>query len=179
MANKFFNYFLVAVNLIGFVFGIYFYLPQLLGTDFFLWLIVIDCPLQVFLFAVILFFESRHPLPDIVKFFNLVGLLKYGFWTVFVIFLYSDIFLKIDALGYGLRAFLHVGMAFEAVFLLGMFKPRIKSMVVVAILYLINDFSDYIFGTLPWIPEDYHLLLFMESVLASIFLPLYFYLRYK
>ncbi|MBN2014603.1 MAG: DUF1405 domain-containing protein [Candidatus Altiarchaeota archaeon] len=164
--------FLILLNFLGFLFGVYYYMPQLDETPQWLWLVVIDCPLYVLLFAIILLFELlSRPLPDVLKFITSVGLFKYGVWTVIVVLLHFDYFFSINPVVYGLILPMHVGMALESLVLLNLFRPTRSSTLLVALFFVLNDVSDYVYGTLPRIPETWVSLLFIESLLVSVLLP--------
>lgn len=172
--------FLIFLNFLGFLFGVYYYMPQLDETPQWMWLIVIDCPLQVLLFSIVLSFELlRRPLPDVLKFLNAVGLVKYGFWTIIVVLVHFNYFFSINPVVYGMILPMHVGMTLEAVLLLGLFRPTRSSTLLVVFFFVLNDVSDYVYGTLPRIPETWVHLLFIESLLVSILLPSIIYRSHR
>jgi len=173
LENKAIVLFLILINFLGFLFGIYYYMPQLGDTPQYMWLLVIDCPLYVVLFSIILPLELlERPLPDILKFITSVGLFKYGLWTVIVILLHFDFFFSINPLAYSLLLPMHVGMILESILLFSLFRSTTPSTLFVILFFILNDLSDYVIGTLPRIPETWVQLLFLESVIVSVILPL-------
>lgn len=167
---------LIIINFLGFVFGVYYYMPQLDETPTHLWLLVIDCPLYVLLFSVILLFRLlKDSLPEILKFITCVGLFKYGLWTMLVLLLYYGFFFSVDPI---LSSFLfvsHLFMAIESFLVLRLFHPTVYSTIAVIFFFVLNDVSDYFFGTLPQIPETYVQQLFFVSVAVSLLYPFFVY----
>ncbi len=180
LENRFIAFILILVNLVGFIYGVYYYMPQLDDTPKNVWLLVVDCPLYVILFSIVLFFELlKKPLPGILKFITATGLFKYGMWTVIVVILHFDLFFSAHPLEYSILLPLHLGMALESLLLLGLFRPNSDSTLFVISFFVLNDVSDYVFGTLPRIPETWVPLLFVESLVVSVVFPLglYFHVR--
>jgi uncharacterized membrane protein YpjA len=176
LSSRRFLLLLIAINLVGFIFGIYYYMPQLAVTPSYLWLLVIDCPLYVFLFALVLVcLLVRFRLQDVLIFAIFVGLIKYGLWTVLVILLHSSLFFSVDAAMYCFLLVSHVGMMAESVVLWGSFRPTVYNTAAVALFFLANDISDYVYGTLPTIPQTWVPALFVESLLVSVLIPLLAY----
>ena len=51
MSRSVLTWLLILANVAGFLFGLYYYQPQLLQTPVISWLLVLDCPLFVLLFG--------------------------------------------------------------------------------------------------------------------------------
>jgi uncharacterized membrane protein YpjA len=147
-------YLLIAVNLLGFFYGVYYYGDQLAQTAPALWLLVIDCPLQALLFAIVLFLAVSGKGSGFLTALTAAGSLKYGIWTMFVILFHGDYFLAGTlAVGYSLIFISHFGQFLEGLFLSGIKKASAGVMIAILLLYLLNDYSDYVWGTHPLIPE--------------------------
>jgi uncharacterized membrane protein YpjA len=166
--NKNFLILLSIINVAGFIFGIYYYYEQLSITPFYLWVFVIDCPLYVLLFALILLMKLRKKTSDMLNFFTSVGLIKYGIWTGLTIFLYRDFFFSIDPVLYSVIIPLHIGMILEGTILIPFEKPDVKIAFSSALWFLFNDYMDYFIGTMPLIPKTHKNFLMLESFLSSI-----------
>lgn len=169
--NPLLKWSLILANLAGFLFGLYYYWPQLSQTPLGYWLLVIDCPLFVLAFALLLVFDVRDP------FWNLlagVGLSKYGLWTVFVILYSWNQFMAWNPVMYPLLLFAHLGMAIESVFLLPRMKSGFDNLRAIP-LFLLMDYYDYFKGLHPWLPSGtpMHLVLYF-SIASSIVLPVLF-----
>ena len=147
-------YLLIAANILGFFYGVYYYGDQLAQTTPALWLLVIDCPLQALLFAIVLFLAVSGRGSGFLTALTAAGSLKYGIWTMFVILFYGDYFLAGTlALGYSLIFVSHFGQFLEGLFLSGIKKVSAGATMAILLLYLLNDYSDYAGGTHPLIPE--------------------------
>ncbi len=169
---------LAMINLAGFAYGIYYYSHQLSLTPFYLWIFTIDSPFPVLLFvAVAYFLYHGRNVPQWLLFLAVVGLIKYGFWTALVIFLFRDYFFGFAPFVYALNLPLHIGMIAEGLVLATMLKPRTADMLVVVAFFLLNDVLDYFFGTLPVIPGTYNDYLLAESIAASILIPAWLFLK--
>ena len=136
---------LVAVNLAGFLFGVYFYAWQLEQVDPALWLFLIDCPLYVLLFSFVLIQRLVGLQSDFFNYLVAVGLFKYGVWTLVAIAGYHWFFLNPASaiwLSNSILFLLHIGMAAEGLTFL--FK-KIEPWMVAAALgwFLFNDYVDY------------------------------------
>lgn len=160
---------LIIINIIGTIYGIYYYIPQLSSTPIWFWLLVVDCPLFTFLFALSLLLDIKS---EFFNFFTSVGLIKYGFWTVFTVWLMFEQFMKVDPIIYPILIFLHIGMTFEFIFLLSKLKISKLNFLTIPI-FLINDYSDYFLGTHPWLPSTSWLsLLTQVSFVSSLLIPI-------
>ncbi len=139
---------IIAANLLGIAYGIYFYSGQLMATNPLLWIFVIDCPLYV-IFAVLCFFRAvRSPL---FRFIASVGLIKYGAWTLFVLFFHSSYYLVPPFFMGTLLVLAHSGMVLESLAIMPK-KVNWKFLAVSIGWFLLNDALDYAFGLHPRIP---------------------------
>ncbi len=169
---------LAIINLIGFVYGIHYYSQQLSVTPMYLWVFTLDSPLPVLAFAFIAYlFYSGKKVPQWLLFLAIVGLVKYGFWTELVIFLFRDYFFAAAPVIYAMNLILHIGMIAEGAVLISRLNPKSSDMLVVLAFFLLNDILDYFFGTLPIIPGTYNDYLLIESVAASIAIPAVLFLK--
>jgi uncharacterized membrane protein YpjA len=164
-----FTWILILVNVAGFLFGMYYYWPQLSGTPVGYWLFVADCPLFVLFFALILLFDVRDNFWNV---FVSVGLLKYGLWTVFVILLSWNAFIAWNPVMYPLLLVAHLGMALEFVFLLPRMRPSFDAIRTIPI-FLLLDYFDYYKGLHPSLPTGTPLTTVIAfSVGSTLILPL-------
>lgn len=162
---------LLIINIAGFFFGIYYYVHQLSLTSPLLWIFVIDCPLYVVLFASVCLMLYRHrKVPSWFLLLVAVGLIKYGLWTVVVIFLYMDYLLGVNFVVNGAMPFLHAGMILEGILILPHLKAKAWHMLAVMGWFLLNDFSDYFLMTVPMLPPTHFTFLMWESLLATLIL---------
>jgi len=144
-------------NVGGVAYGIMFYWAQLNETPWYLLPLVPDSPtgpfLMVLVFALWWFRgQMRSPALELLAF---VSLLKYGVWTVLVFWLYRADFFAPDRapLTQTLLA-LHTAEAVQAgVLLKGMRLPRASFAALAGGWLALGDFSDYVLGTHPRLPQ--------------------------
>ena len=159
---------LLLVNLAGFAFGIWYYVPQLSVTSPLLWVFVIDCPLYVLLFAGVCVLRLKEKaVPRWFYYISAVGLIKYGFWTFLVVVLYWNVLFSSASALYSVLTPLHIGMILEGLVLVPRFRASLMQMLPVLGWFLLNDWLDYFFGTVPLRPPTYLNFLMWESFLVS------------
>lgn len=144
-------------NLGGVAYGIMFYWAQLNETPWYLIPLVPDSPTGPFLMVLVfaLWWFRGHRRSPTLELLAFVSLLKYGVWTVLVFWLYRADFFAPDraALTQTLLA-LHIAEAVEAgVLLKGMRLPRAPFAALAALWLALGDFSDYVLGTHPRLPQ--------------------------
>lgn len=171
-SNRKFLLFLIAINVFGFFAGTYYYYPQLSETPLYLWVVVLDCPIAVLLFAIVCaLIYLKVEVPKILEFFTSAYIIKYGIWTLLAITLYWNYYVTNETLGI-LTFLLHVGMVLEGAVLIPRISPSKHNTVIVLLLLLANDFFDYFLGTVTRIPETYMGFLMYESFAASVLITL-------
>jgi uncharacterized membrane protein YpjA len=165
--------FLFFANLAGFFAGMYYYRNQLAESSPALWVVIIDSPLSVLLFAVVcVLFYFRKRIPEALKFLASAYAIKYGLWTMLTIWLYWGNYASSPdpfdpAIGI-INFFLHFGMIIEGIVLVPKIRPKISDALFVLLLCLANDYFDYFLGTVTRIPSDYLNLLMLESIASSL-----------
>lgn len=164
---------LLLINVAGFLFGVWYYLVQLSATNPLLWVFILDCPLYVLLFALMCGLRLWYrDIPDWFYYLTSVGIIKYGFWTGLVVFLYWGVFFSAAPLLYSILFPLHIGMILEGLILIPRFKVKLVHMLPVLGWFLLNDWLDYFMGTVTSILPTYLDLLMWESFAATLILTL-------
>lgn len=150
---------LVIVNLAGTLFGVYYYIPQLLASEMFFWPLIPDSPTATFLFILSLSLIARNDfskekgLKNIIYGLAFVGNIKYGLWTVFVLIEFMPQFLSINGtLMYSFLLLSHLGMFLQA-FLILPYIDYSDYILIAPIFYLFNDLIDYSFQIHTSLPE--------------------------
>ena len=144
--------FLVVANFLGSLYGFYWYKDQLATTPVKMWIFVPDSPLSSFYLTIVIILllagRGRTPLDSLAY----LGLLKYGFWTCFVIGLFwvtGGAFTWVD-----LMLFLsHLIMAVQSLLFFRRYPASRASLVFGMAWYLLNDWLDYFKGYHPYYPE--------------------------
>lgn len=141
-------YMIVFANLLGTLFGFYYYSDQLLSTDPLLWIFVPASPIATLLFAASVYLnvdDGGVPILDALAF---ISNFKYGLWTVFCLTYYSEIFFTGNSVGlYIFMLISHFAMAIQAFLMFKWKYIGLKALFLAFGWYLFNDFIDYTIGT--------------------------------
>ncbi|VVB75932.1 Uncharacterised protein [Candidatus Tiddalikarchaeum anstoanum] len=162
---------IIVLNIFGIILGLDAYYYQLTTTPFMFWIFVIDCPLAAILFLLYLMGLTNPYFEAIMRCYAL----KYGIWTIIVIFSSSE-FLNYSFTWVNLL--LHAGLIIESFTFM---KKRLaaKHFIPALIILLTNDFLDYVIGIHPPINNS----LFFETAFFTVFLSIFsvavFVLFYK
>ncbi len=173
---------IIIANVLGILYGvIFFYSTALMQAISMgeLWkvLFIPDSPMSTFfitLSLILIFFGFEKKL-------NLIHLLafalavKYGFWSVFVLAFYSSTYLTQGIELYSVLFLAHIGLFLEAFLLISKVEVKKWMIAVVLILLLVNDVSDYFFGTHPPLPENSLQFMFLFTGVISILVTAFAY----
>lgn len=146
---------LILFNLLGTVWGIIWYGPQLAITPWYLMLFVPDCPLQALIFAVFLKaypFRSSSTVAwqDFLAWLAVLGAIKYGLWTQIILgqAVAADSY-SADTL---MLLASHFGMMMEGLIYFPLGLRRFWPVVAVGLWFAVNDGFDYLLDTHPALP---------------------------
>jgi uncharacterized membrane protein YpjA len=165
---------LILINFGGSLYGFYWYRVQLAATPYRFWLFVPDCPLATLLFtvALILICLGREVVPFTVL--TLFGLVKYGFWTVFVLGLYWGTGGRLVFTDFALFVS-HLWMVAEALVFIPSTIRQIGHAGIAFAWFLLNDYMDYGLGLYPTLPKPEFLpLIRAVSLLSTLLLTIGF-----
>lgn len=178
--NKKFLIILVLVNLLGTVYGFYWYKDQITSTPVKYLLFVPDSPFSSMLFTFMLLLILLKKRNSLLEMFACAGVIKYGIWAAVINF-----HLLVAGLGFGFENFMlttsHLGMAIEGFVFFRHVKIN-KLLIGVTILWmLLNDYMDYGVGVHPYLFSEIQLgVAFWTALLLTIGITLYlFYLKYN
>lgn len=155
LKNKKFIALLFVVNVLGTIYGYYWYKNQLLATDWRLLPFVPDSPTASLFFTFVLLsflLSKRWPL---IEAFAAVTLVKYGIWATVMIFWTALLGGPMNGTHYML-VFSHLGMALQAVLYAPFFTFRWRELLIVAVWVLANDYVDYTLDVFPWLHAVLH-----------------------
>jgi uncharacterized membrane protein YpjA len=167
------------INLIGSVYGFYWYRQQVSETPGILKVFVPDSPTASLLFTLaLLMIIIKKPKP----FMTLVAcgwLIKYGLWAVII----NTHFLLMGG-DYTFTNFhltlSHLGMAAEGFLFLNKSEFNINHILTLTALMLISDVVDYSLGIHPWLfAQSQWNIAVVSIILLTIFINLYCFLLYK
>lgn len=148
---------IIVLNLIGTVYGYYWYEGQLAATPVVYWPFTPDCPEFAMFFAVVLIFylyDRRLHNFEVLTFF---GLIKYGTWTVFTIALYFMASGDITNFDEWMLLISHVGMTIEGILYFKYLKLSKFNIFISLAWFLLSDYMDYAVGVYPYLPYQAHL----------------------
>jgi len=139
---------LLVCNLIGTIYGYYWYKNQLLQTPYYLWPFVPDSPTASLFFCIILIaFLLRKKWP-LIEAYGAVTLFKYGIWACVMILWTNYLGGKLQWEHYMLFSS-HLIMAIQALIYNSYFSFKLKHLAVVFLLTITNDIYDYTLGIYP------------------------------
>lgn len=147
-------YFALVVNILGTLYGYYYYRLQLTENPPHLWIFITDSPNSTFFFIFALSLILIGKKNNFLSFFASSNLIKYGFWTCFILWFHSGYFFSSMCMLYAGIFIAHTLMVVEAIPLAYTVKRLSFSHFVALGWLLINDYSDYVIGTHPYIPEE-------------------------
>jgi uncharacterized membrane protein YpjA len=167
--NKFMLWALLWINLLGTIYGYYWYGDQLVETvrDMPLWFVpfVPDSPTASLFFTLsvaYLLYERKYGytaksklgyhVRGFIEAFALITSFKYGVWAVSMIAASAELGTPMDWQDYML-SISHLGMAAEALLFTRMYRFRLLHIVLVACWSFANDYMDYGQMTFPWLPD--------------------------
>lgn len=154
---------LIAINLLGSIYGFYWYKNQLLSTST-KWLIFVpDSPMASSFFTIFLilyYFNKKSPIIDALA---AVTSFKYGIWATAVILWgawaeYPSLIrmITLDTISWTdiMLMTSHLGMALEALIFFRKYSFGFLSIFIVGIWTLTNDYIDYTQDVHPWLPNS-------------------------
>lgn len=170
---------LFIINLLGSIYGFYWYKDQLLKTPKIFWIFVPDSPMATFLFSISLYFFIIEKPKALFNFIACNWIIKYGLWAVIINIHYM--FLQKQLLFTNLHLTLsHIGMAIEGMIFLHFTFIKKKYVIFTFLLMTLSDFVDYAFKLHPWLFDSSQLVLAQyAAVFLTLILSFYNFLRYK
>lgn len=154
---------LIVVNVLGSIYGFYWYKDQLLDTPKELQVFVPDSPLATIFFSIFLLMLLFKKKSRFIGALASITMFKYGIWTMIVIIwgawsvepslvkiLMIDSITWIDLV----LIFTHLAMAIEALIFFKKYTYTFFSIFIVGLWIILNDFVDYIFGYHPYLPDS-------------------------
>lgn len=152
LRKQWFLWSLFIVNLLGTIYGFYWYADQLAATPAWLRIFVPDSPTGSGLFTlVLLMYIIGRQIPVLEALAGITNF-KYGVWAVSVIVVGWMLGNKVTWVDLMLVTS-HAGMAIESVLYARFFKLSLFPVGVAALWTLNNDFLDYVMDIHPWLPD--------------------------
>jgi uncharacterized membrane protein YpjA len=152
---------LLIINVLGTIYGYYWYKYQLIETPSFFKIFVPDSPTATLFFCIVVLLYLFNKQNGFVEALAYLSLVKYGIWAVmmniFVLYLAGGL----DVIAYML-IFSHGAMALQAILYAPYFKVKKWHLTIAGIWILQDIVFDYVFGTMP----SYQMLDFYQDWIA-------------
>jgi uncharacterized membrane protein YpjA len=151
LANRNILLLLLIVNILGTIYGYYWYGWQLADTPAKFLIFVPDSPTAslFFVFVLIAFLMKKNW--GLIEALAIVTLFKYGIWAVIMNILVLVVTGELDWIGYMLIAS-HLAMAIQGLLYAPFYRIKLWHLIVTGIWTLHNDIIDYVFFMLPRYP---------------------------
>ncbi|MFO3689396.1 DUF1405 domain-containing protein [Staphylococcus felis] len=161
--NRLFLIFLFICNLLGTLYGYYWYAPQLSQSLWYFWPFIPDSPTATLFLVIAIFLFLINKRSSFFETLAFVTLLKYGIWAVLmnIFMFYTDQTIYLSGL---ILIFSHMIMAIQSFLFLPRFKFTMMSIVLTVIWVFHNDVIDYVFHQYP----VYASLIEYESIIGYI-----------
>ncbi|MFZ5753112.1 MAG: DUF1405 domain-containing protein [Bacillota bacterium] len=141
---------LIVINLLGSVYGYYWYREQLANTPFIYWIFTPDSPLSTTLLALTLLLFIYGKRVPYLSYLACTTTIKYGLWAVFV----NSHYWYISGQWHWEEVMLwasHLGMAIEGFLYLLYLLPGCKVWGVISLWLIFNDYVDYVWKLHPYL----------------------------
>ncbi|WP_245739855.1 DUF1405 domain-containing protein [Thermoflavimicrobium dichotomicum] len=152
---------LFIVNLLGSIYGFYWYKNQLAVTPTHFLIFVPDSPTASSAFTIVLLLYLLNRKSPLMEAFAAITLFKYGIWAVVMIvwggILDQQPFLQALTWQHWMLVFSHLGMAAQALLYAPVYSYQLKEIGIVAGWTLLNDAMDYSFDIHPWLHPELEL----------------------
>ncbi|SFL85323.1 Uncharacterized membrane protein YpjA [Gracilibacillus orientalis] len=139
---------LFIVNLVGTIYGYFWYGNQLVDAPVYFLPFVPDSPTASLFFTLFLFFILRGKHVPIIEALAFTTLVKYGIWAVVMNLLTLYISGDLSWQGYMLIAS-HGAMAVQAFLYAPLYKFKLSHLAIAAIWLLHNELIDYVYDMMP------------------------------
>ncbi len=142
---------LFAILVFAIGFGFYFYSPFFESRNPLLWIFLPNSPLAILAALLTIYYFPKN---EFMKLLSSVYIAKYGVWTVFVMLLYPQYYLRqaIFAQSVVLYIIPHIAMIFLSLAMMPK-KTDKWHLVLVLWFFLLNDFANYNLGVMTGFPS--------------------------
>ncbi|ASS75530.1 hypothetical protein CIG75_11405 [Tumebacillus algifaecis] len=147
-----FLWLLFICNLLGTIYGFYWYRNQMEATEWYWNFFVPDSPTSSGLFTLLILLWLLKKSSPLLEMLSMVTNIKYGIWACGVIFTYGAADGAIEAQNWML-VLSHGAMAVEVLLYNFAYKFDWRWLWVGAVWLLFNDFVDYVYGIHPYLQD--------------------------
>lgn len=139
---------LFIVNVVGTLYGYWWYESQLVDTPLHFLIFVPDSPTASLFFCIFLYFFLQGKNVPYIEALGMITLFKYGIWAVMMNLLTLVVEGELVWQGYMLIAS-HGAMALQGLLYAPYYKIKLRHLFVAAVWTLHNDVIDYVYGMMP------------------------------
>jgi uncharacterized membrane protein YpjA len=140
-------------NLLGSIYGFYWYKNQLADTAWYWNFLVPDSPTSSTFYTLVLLLWLLRRSSPLIEMLSMVTNIKYGIWACGVIVTYWAADGTTDPANIMLLVS-HAGMAIEVILYNFAYRFDWRYLWIGAVWLLYNDFADYVYGIHPWLQDD-------------------------
>lgn len=158
LMERWFLIMLFVINLLGTIYGYYWYKEQLLITPWKYLIFVPDSPTASLFFTAVLFLYLISRRSPLIEALACVTLFKYGIWAVVMIFWGAALapipWMESLTWQHWMLVGSHLGMAIQGILYFPYYTFRKKDILITAAWTLTNDVLDYQFDLHPWVAME-------------------------
>ncbi|MFB1080836.1 DUF1405 domain-containing protein [Jeotgalibacillus sp. JSM ZJ347] len=148
LSNRYFLVLLFIVNLLGTIYGYYWYKFQLAETDPVFLMFVPDSPTASLFFTIVIFGYLIHKQWPLIEALAIITLFKYGIWAVVMNFLTWGVTGEMSAVAWML-VLSHAAMAAQGLLYAPFYRIKLWHIVLAAVWTFHNDVIDYVYMQYP------------------------------
>ncbi|MDQ0418565.1 putative membrane protein YpjA [Croceifilum oryzae] len=158
MIERWFLLSLFVINLIGTIYGYYWYKEQLMMTKWYQIPFVPDSPTASLFFTVVLFLYLMKKRSPLIEALACVTLFKYGIWAVVMIVWGAAVapipWTESLTWEHWMLIGSHLGMALQGILYFPYYTFQKRDILITATWTLLNDYFDYQFDLHPWVVTE-------------------------
>lgn len=144
---------IISINILGTIFGFWYYIPQLSNSSILMWPVIPDSPVATLFMALSLLFWKLNHNNETINMLAFFGCIKLGFWTPYILIVFKSNFDYLSPIMYQFLLWSHLSMAAEALIIRNYSNFNLKPVIFSSVWYLFNDLTDYLF---PIIGKPHH-----------------------
>jgi uncharacterized membrane protein YpjA len=174
LKNKYFLILIASINIIVAIYSLNYYLTQLISSPKILWIFIPDSIIATLIFGIAILLFALKKLPKSLSALALVGMWKYGLWTLFILIM--------DLRPFAPNWYFYTGhflMILETLILWKKFKFKPIHFAPAFGFFLVNDLLDYLFSLHPPFNTNYFLETAVFAFILTIILPILVFKAYS
>ena len=174
LKNRNFLVLVAAINILAAIYSINYYFAQIISSPPILWGFVPDSIIATLIFGIAILLFAFNKLPKSFSALAIIGMWKYGIWTLFV--------LMVDLRPFVPNWYFYIGhllMILETLILWKKFKFKPMHLAPAFGFFLVNDLLDYLFALHPPFNTNYFLETAVLAFALTVILPILVFKAYS